>query len=97
MEDYGDEIFENEVEFDKTGAVNVTDPDEEEHHDEDQSSVPEWSELMAGIGQDWEMYNVETEDGWTLTLFRLTGYEIDQSKGPILIVHGAGMDAHSWV
>ena len=52
---------------------------------------------MAGIGQDWEMYHVDTEDGWTLTLFRLTGYEVDPSKGPILIVHGAGMDAHSWV
>ena len=59
---------------------------------------------------DYEVYEVETDDDWTLTLFRITDRPdppiyrrngplkpIDRSKPPVLIMHGLGMDATSWL
>lgn len=65
---------------------------------------PEWATKMEEFGITWMPYTVETEDGWTLTMFRLTG-RIDKNddmtscengKYPVIIQHGGGMDATSW-
>ena len=56
-------------------------------------------------GYDWEPHTVETEDGWYLTIFRITGAngqkfplaEENKDKPPILIQHGAGDSATGWV
>ena len=65
--------------------------------DAERALVPEWDQLMTAIDQDYDMYRVETDDEWTLTLFRLTGYDLDPEKGPVFFMHGANMDAHAWV
>lgn len=45
----------------------------------------------------WEPYTVETEDGWTLSMFRVTGKnddtgkkitEVDEGKFPVIVWHG---------
>ena len=36
-------------------------------------SFTDWSELMDTLGYAWEPHTVLTEDGWTLTVFRILG------------------------
>ena len=57
---------------------------------------------MDKAGYTWEPYKVETEDGWYLTLFHITG-RIDgrvehdgRHHAPLLINHGFTMDALIW-
>ena len=47
---------------------------------------------MKAFGYDWEPHEVETEDGWYLTIFRITGvngrslpFEEKKDKPPLLI------------
>ena len=49
-------------------------------------------EAMKAFGYDWEPHEVETEDGWYLTIFRITGingrslpFEEMKDKPPLLI------------
>ena len=65
-------------------------------------TYPEFDAVAKGF--DWEPYKVETEDGWLLTIFRLTGVNGERrptnefkEKPPILIQHGAFESATSWV
>ena len=57
---------------------------------------------MDKEGYTWQPYEVETEDGWTLTLFRITGRVGEDAENghwnstPVLITHGLGMDAVNW-
>ena len=57
---------------------------------------------MNKEGYTWEAYPLTTEDGWNLTLFRLTGREDGRVEhdgkhhAPVLITHGLSMDAVSW-
>ena len=37
----------------------------------------EWSDLMDTLGYAWEPHSVLTEDGWTLTVFRILGRNND--------------------
>ena len=59
---------------------------------------------MNDEGTAWQPNEVETEDGWVLTMFRLTG-RVDKNgevsscndgKYPVFIQHGLTMDALSW-
>ena len=52
---------------------------------------------MEKEGYSWEPYEVETEDGWTLTLFRITGHADSSGEAthrehmhaaPVLVTHG---------
>ena len=55
---------------------------------------------MQQWGMDYDLYTVTTSDDWELSLYRLTGFngsEVDPDKTPILIVHGAAMDASSFI
>ena len=54
----------------------------------------------------WEPYTVETDDGWTLSMFRITAKidkdnkkttTPDEGKFPVIVWHGGTMDALSWV
>ena len=55
-----------------------------------------------GDNYSWEAHETTTEDGYILTLFRLTGDNngdrIDNqgSKGPLLLQHGFTSDAYKW-
>ena len=56
---------------------------------------------MAEDGYTYEEYTAESEDGWFLTLFRVTGdlgsdQAPDDDKLPVLIQHGAEGSAHDW-
>ena len=58
---------------------------------------------MKTLGYDWESYTTKTSDGWTLTLFRITGKIVDGKvkklvtvDTPVLVLHGMGMDALAW-
>ena len=56
------------------------------------------NEVAASLGYSWEPYVVETEDGWLLTLLRITavdGIELSKSeenkdKPPVFMQNGAG-------
>ena len=67
-------------------------------------AYPEWAAIMATEGYDWLSYTTKTSDGWTLTLFRITGKIVDGEiknlvthDTPLLLQHGMGMDACNWV
>ena len=66
-------------------------------------AYPEWAATMTTQGYDWESHTTKTADGWTLTLFRVTGKIVDgEVKNlvthdvPVLLQHGMGMDARTW-
>ncbi len=58
-------------------------------------------DLMSGWGYTWEWYTANTEDDWALTVFRITGKvgenPVASTKPPLLIQHGATMDAALWI
>ena len=61
---------------------------------------PDMKEAMEAFGYDWEAHNVETEDGWYLTTFRIAGIngvKTQSDKPPILILHGSGGSAMGWL
>ena len=69
---------------------------------EDMMQYARWNAAMDRVGYTWEPYEVETKDGWHLTLFRITGrrdgnvMHSDEHHAPVLITHGLTMDAVSW-
>ena len=64
-------------------------------NDRENALYPDFARLTAEYGYDFETYQVKTEDGWHLTLFRIKGNidlhssEEHQHKLPLLMVHGA--------
>ena len=68
----------------------------------DKMQYARWSAAMEKEGYTWEPYQVETKDGWYLTLFRITGRTDGLVKhdgkhhAPVLITHGISMDAGVW-
>ena len=70
----------------------------------ERNTIKEWDEMITGrFGYDYELYEVETDDDWTLTLFRITGKigskekKVRSDKPPVFFMHGLGMDASNWV
>ena len=64
----------------------------------------DFADDMKYWGYTWEPIEVKTDDGWTLTTFRVTGKngeeeapERDESLNPVLMMHGQGCDATTWV
>jgi len=56
---------------------------------------------MDREGYSWEAYKTRTDDGWHLTLFRITGRmnegtDMLKHETPVLVQHGFGMSATSW-
>ena len=73
---------------------------------EDKEAYPEFAQLMEASSYAWESLLVETDDGWTNSIFRVTG-KIDEDgevqdlrkEGllPVIIQHGGGMDAQDFL
>ena len=61
---------------------------------------PEFEELIGAHGYTWEPYKLKTQDGYHLTMFRITGkvgVEADSSqRKPVILGHGKYMDSTSW-
>lgn len=62
----------------------------------------EFSENMQHWGYEWEPFKVETEDGFVLTTFHITGkteglIKKDPSLMPVMFMSGYGGDATDWV
>ena len=73
----------------------------EGHGPEDPKDYERWGEVMNKEGYTWEAYKTTTDDGWHLTLFRITGRQNEDStmkkhETPVLVQHGFGMSAVSW-
>ena len=65
----------------------------------------EFRAVMHRHGYAWEAFKVPTEDGYTLTTFRVTGKVQDDgsvvtrepTEPPVLVQHGLGSDAATWL
>ena len=60
--------------------------------------LSEMASVMSEAGYSWDAHRVETEDGWWLSLFRITGKNGQEEERvtrdiPVLVQHGAMMDA----
>lgn len=70
---------------------------------EERESVKRWDDTMKYFGRDYEMYKANTDDGWTLTLFRILpasheGIELNAGeRKSVLFQHGATMDGTAWM
>jgi len=72
----------------------------------DAAHFPKIAELMDSIGGGyaWRSYEVITNDGYRLNVFRIIGSHraktraklYPQNKGPLLLVHGFSSDAETW-
>ena len=68
--------------------------------DAERSAVKEWNDAMEHFDRDqyYEIYKTTTEDDFELTLFRLLPkVQPAVKKGTVLLQHGAGMEALSWI
>ena len=61
----------------------------------------DFANLMNQTGYFWEAHEVKTEDGWDLSMFRITNRINDGAPqwndNPVLIQHGMVNDAQTWV
>ena len=58
------------------------------------------AEVMNQHGYTWEAIKVDTEDGYTLTTFHVTGKEdqlFEPTEAPILFQHRLFSDAAHWL
>ena len=63
---------------------------------------PEFAKDMLHWGYKWEAFTLTTDDSYKLTTFRITervGHEVvpDPDLNPVVLMHGLGCDATSWV
>ena len=63
---------------------------------------PQFAAFAAYWGYEWEPIKVNTEDGYILTTFHLTGktgLEIQKHEEymPVMLMHGLACDATSWL
>ena len=67
----------------------------------DSPAYTRWADQMDQYGYTWEAFKVTTDDSYYLTLFHITGTQdggkFTPTKDPVLIQHGLGMDAASWL
>ena len=85
-------LFDSNTLFRETPTVSV----------QDSTDYPEFAQDMAKWGYTWDAHKVETDDGFVLTTFHVTGkvnehVQTDNERAPILLMHGQGCDAESWV
>lgn len=72
--------------------------------EEQEKRYSKFTEAIEPQGYDWEPYDVKTDDGWHLTLFRITGKngerpaleKENKDKPPVMLQHGAGESASQW-
>ena len=63
------------------------------------NTYPDFADVMSKWEYLWEAFEVVTDDGWTLTLFHVTGTtedgyfpESDDNHVPLLFLHDQGQD-----
>ena len=68
---------------------------------EEIDAYPEYAAGFANTNLTWESFKLKTEDGYTLTVFHVTGstltgpYEI--SKNAVILQHGMGGSGEGWL
>ena len=65
-----------------------------------QGEYKRFADVMTMYGYTWEAKKVQTEDGFVLTTFHVTGNKAGRftpTKPPILVQHGATEDAALWI
>ena len=68
--------------------------------DDQKAANPGLTEIMGIYNYQWEPIPVTTDDGYTLTLIRVTGNKnkvITPTKGPVLMVPSTGTDVETWL
>ena len=70
----------------------------------DDTDYPEYAKFMLHWGYKWEAFKIttDTDDEYVLTTFRITeriGGKVvpDPSLNPVMMMHGTGCDATSWI
>ena len=67
----------------------------------EQKEYEEWHAAASMYGYTWEPLKVHTEDGYTLTMMKITGNSLKETlptdKHPIMVVPPMGSTPHSWV
>ena len=63
---------------------------------------PDYAKFMRYWGYKWEAFKITTDDDYVLTTFRVTErngepVQPDPSLNPVMLMHGFGCDATSWI
>ena len=56
---------------------------------EEREKYAKWTEVCDRFGYEWEPHVVETEDGWFITIFRITnakGQDLTKSEKPPIMI-----------
>ena len=59
----------------------------------------EWEAIADNYGYGWEPHKVDSEDGWRLTMLRITSVKdvpIQSDKPPVFMIHGAFDSGFNW-
>ena len=70
--------------------------------EEEMIKYPEFTRFMHHWGYEWEAFTLTTDDEYKLTTFHITAkkgqkVEPDPALNPVMLMHGLGCDATSWV
>ena len=69
--------------------------------DDQDTLYPRMADVMNNYGYTWSAHEVQTDDGYTLTTFRVTGTTdtgaFTPTRPPVLVMHGDTSDAASWL
>ena len=68
--------------------------------EDERQSYLRMTEVMDVYGYSWESHKVNTQDGYTLTTFHVTGKNgqfFEPSEPPILVQHSMFSDAAHWL
>lgn len=58
----------------------------------------QWQDILSDYGYNYEEFEVDTDDGWSLTLFHILAKEgTTTDKSTLLFQHGNMMDASYWM
>ena len=68
---------------------------------EERAEYAEMTPLFDKIGVTWESAKVKTEDGYTMSVFRITGSQVtgpyEVTKNAVILQHGMGGSAAVWL
>ena len=71
------------------GSSSLLDKSEQSYLNKEDKKYTRWKEQMDNWGYTWEAHEVTTEDGYILTIFRITGTtasgDFTPTKGSVLI------------
>ena len=80
-------------------ALKIASAEETSNNDITAVTYREFEELIKPHGYTWDAHTTTTDDGYILTMFRITdkdGSENSKPRRPVLLAHGLYMDSTSW-